>query len=112
MKWETLVRLGAELPEVTEGLWYGTPSLQVRGKSFLRLKEDGATVVFLLDDVDEQDALVAAMPAIYFVTDHYRGHASVLARLGKLPVAEARARLEQSWRRKAPRTLVARRPEG
>ena len=106
MNWTRLVRLGRGLPEVEEGLWYGTPSLQVRGKSFLRLKEDGATVVFLTEDVDERDVLIAAKPDVYFVTDHYRGSAAVLARLAKLTASEARARLERAWRRKAPKALV------
>jgi hypothetical protein len=41
MNWEQLVKLGRELPEVEEGSWYRTPALNVRGKSFVRLKEDG-----------------------------------------------------------------------
>lgn len=85
---------------------YRTPSLQVRGKSFLRLKEDGASVVFLLEDAGHQEVLLKDRPDVYFVTDHYRGHASVLARLVRLRVAEARTRLEEAWRRKAPRTLL------
>ena len=46
MKWEQLCKLGCELPEVREGIWFRTPSLEVRGKSFVRLKEDGKSVVF------------------------------------------------------------------
>jgi hypothetical protein len=106
MKWERFCELGDELPEVTRTTWYGMPSLAVRGKSFTRLKEDGASVVFLLDDVEEQQLLIAARPDVYFITDHYRGHPSVLSRLTKLPVAECRLRLAQSWRRKAPKALV------
>ena len=56
MKWEQLCKLGRELPEVDEGIWYRTPSLAVRRKSFVRLEEDGTSVVFLVDDVDEQQA--------------------------------------------------------
>ena len=107
MNWKQLVALGRALPEVTEGIWYRTPSLEVRGKSFIRLKEDGETVVFLVDSVDEQEALIAALPDIYFITDHYRGHASVLARLATLTAAEARVRLERAWGKKAPKALLA-----
>ena len=56
MKWEQLCKLGRELPEVDEWIWYRTPSLAVRRKSFVRLEEDGTSVVFLVDDVDEQQA--------------------------------------------------------
>jgi len=106
MKWEQLVRLGCELPEVVEGLWFRTPALNVRGKAFVRLKEDGKSVVFLLESVDEQEFLIQARPEIYFITDHYRGWPAVLARLAPLRMPECRLRLEQSWRLKAPRTLV------
>ena len=68
------------LPEVTEGTWYGTPGLLVRGKGFVRLKEDGQSVVFVLEDVDAQQFLINALPAVYFITDHYRGWPAVLAR--------------------------------
>ena len=106
MTWAELVRLGRELPEVREGSWYRTPSLEVRGKSFVRLKEDGETVVFLLADLDEQEHLLAARPEVYFLTDHYRGYAAILAGLAKLRAGEARARLLQAFRLKAPRKLL------
>jgi hypothetical protein len=106
MTWEYLSRLGRELPEVVEGVWYRTPSLQVRGKSFVRLKEDGESVVFLLDSLPEQEFLMQAQPDVYYITDHYRGYKAILARLAALPVAECRDRLEEGWRIKAPKALV------
>jgi hypothetical protein len=106
MKWEKLVELGKHLPGVTLDSWYGTPALKVAGKGFCRLKEDGKDVVFVLDSVDEQVALCDAMPAVYYITDHYRGWATVLARLAKLTVREAKARLELAWRVRAPTKLL------
>lgn len=106
MTWKQLCRLGRELPEVEEGIWYRTPSLTVRGKSFVRLKEDNASVVFLLDSVDEQEFLTASRPEVFFITDHYRGYPAVLAKLSALRTAECRERLRVAWRNKAPRTLV------
>jgi hypothetical protein len=106
VNWKQLVKLGRELPEVAEGTWYGTPSLQVRGKSFLRLKEDGKTVVFLLESVDEQEFLTEMRAEVFFITDHYRHYPAVLARLAKLKTEEARYRLEHAWRQRAPAKLV------
>lgn len=106
MNWQQLCKLGCGLPEVAQGTWYGTPALKVRGKGFVRLKEDGKSVVFLLDDVDDQELLIADRPEIYFITDHYRGYPSVLARLAKLPVQECRIRLEQAWKQKATPALI------
>jgi len=108
MKWEQLRKLARELPEVVEASWYGTPALKVRGKAFARLKEDRESVMFLLESVDEQEWLIRARPEIYFITDHYRGWPSVLARLSKLSVTECRMRLEQAWRLKAPPALSRR----
>ena len=108
MNWQQLCKLGRELPEVVEDTWYGTPALKVRGKGFVRLKEDNESVVFLLDDVDDQELLIAERPEIYYITAHYRGYAAVLARLARLRVQECRIRLEQAWRQKASPALVRR----
>ncbi|WP_437315153.1 MmcQ/YjbR family DNA-binding protein [Sorangium sp. So ce385] len=106
MNWEQLCKLGLALPEVVEDVWFRTPALKVRGKAFVRLKEDGQSVVFLLESVDEQEFLIEAQPDLYFITDHYRGYPAVLARLSALRAPECRMRLERAWRLKAPKTLV------
>jgi hypothetical protein len=106
MTWEEICALGRELPEVTEGIWFRTPALLVRGKSFVRLKEDGKSIVFLTEDVDEQEFLIAARPKVFFITDHYRGYPAVLARLSALRKGECRARLEVAWRKRAPKRLI------
>jgi hypothetical protein len=106
MNWQQLCKLGLELPEVAEGIWFRTPALTVRGKSFVRLKEDGKSVVFLSENVDEQEMLIETQPELYYITDHYRGWPAVLARLSKLRAGECRLRLERAWCKKAPKTLV------
>jgi hypothetical protein len=106
MTWKELCELGRRLPEVSEGTWFRTPSLEVRGKSFVRLKEDESSVVFLTDSVDEQQFLIRSRPRIYFITPHYGGYPAVLARLSTLTISEARLRLEVAWRMRAPRALV------
>ena len=109
MQWGQLSKLGCELPEVVEDVWFRTPALKVRGKSFVRLKEDGESVVFLVESVDEQEFLIAAQPDIYYITDHYRGYPAVLARLAALRTPEARLRLERAWQVKAPKALARQR---
>lgn len=104
MNWNTLCRLARELPEVSEASWYRTPALKVAGKGFVRLKTDDV-VVFVLGSLDQQELLLQARPELYFLTDHYRGWPSVLARLSLLDEAEARQRLSESWRQRAPRRL-------
>ncbi|UQA60611.1 MmcQ/YjbR family DNA-binding protein [Polyangium aurulentum] len=107
MKWEKLCELGRELPEVVEDIWFRTPALKVRGKAMCRLREEGDTVVFLTENVEEQEFLIQTQPDIYYITDHYRGWPAVLARLATLTVPECRLRLERAWRVKAPKRLLA-----
>jgi len=97
MTWNALVKLGLELPEVELSTWYRTPALKLRGKGFVRLKEDGTSVVLGVEDLDEQAFLLAARPKVYFLTDHYRGYPAILARLSALTVKEARLRLRHAW---------------
>jgi hypothetical protein len=106
LTWRQLCALARSLPEVAEDTWYGTAALKVKGKGFVRLKEDGKSCVFFVSGLDEKEALLAMKPAVYFTTDHYNGHASVLARLAKLSVREARDRLDVAWRACAPKSLL------
>jgi hypothetical protein len=105
--WEKLCELGLALPAGELGTSYGTPAIKVKGKLLARLKEDGKSVVFFTENLDEQEALCETQPDVYYLTDHYRGYPAVLARLAKLKVADARTRLERAWRKHAPRKLVA-----
>ena len=107
MTWLQLVRLGKQLPAVEEGVWFRTPALTVRGKSFVRLKEDGESVVFLLESVDAQQFLIHALPKTFFITPHYENWPAVLARLKPLTVKQARLRLKDAWAQKAPKKLLA-----
>jgi hypothetical protein len=95
----------AHLPEVEESTWFGTPSLKVRGKSFVRLKDAGTLVV--LCALDEKEVLMEADPGVYFETDHYKGWPAVLVRLKRIRTPQLRHRLEQAWRLRAPKRLVA-----
>jgi hypothetical protein len=46
----------------------------VHGHGFARLKEDGASVMFGVADLDEKDMLLATQPDVYFTTPHYDGY--------------------------------------
>lgn len=104
--WETVKEIGLSLPEVDSSTWFNTPSLKVRGKSFVRLKEEDVIVVMV--DLDEKEALVAAEPEIFFTTPHYDGYPAMLVRLSAIGKDELREVLIESWRRKAPKKLVER----
>src|SRR5690242_17845875 len=110
MRWEQLCELARALPGVTVETWYGTPAFKVGGKGFARLKEDRASVMFVVDSLDAQEALIAALPDVYFITDHYKGYPAVLARLAALSPAAARERLQHAWEQKAGDAMIAGRP--
>ena len=95
----------AHLPEVEEGTSYGTPALRVRGKFFARMKDADTLVVH--STIDEKEMLMQVDPKVYFETDHYKGWHAVLVRLNRISTPKLRHRLEQAWRQKAPKRLVA-----
>ncbi|HSU18066.1 MmcQ/YjbR family DNA-binding protein [Longimicrobium sp.] len=93
------------LPEVEEGTSYGTPAFRVRKKFFVRLKEDGESIVLRIN-LFKRDYLIAAEPDAFYVTDHYRDYPAVLARLSALTPERLRGRIEDSWRLMAPKRLA------
>jgi hypothetical protein len=94
----------ARLPEVEEGVSYGTPAMKVRGKFLMRVK-DADTLVFRCS-MEDKHFLMEAAPAIYFETDHYKGWPAVLVRLSEADEAELARCLDRAWRLQAPRKLV------
>jgi hypothetical protein len=75
------------LPEVEERLYYGKPAFFIRGRMFAceashSSAEPDSLVVRI--DFEPRAELVAAEPAVYYLTDHYVGYASVLVRLSKV----------------------------
>jgi hypothetical protein len=103
-----LARLALALPGAEEGTSYGTPAWKVRGKLFARLHQNGEDVVVKVG-FDERDARVQANPKICHVTDHYANVEMMLVRLAAVSEAELRELLETSWRRSAPKRLLAER---
>ena len=114
---DDVVRLGAALPEVTVGTWYGTPGLLVRGKGFCRMWSereygrdgvDDMEVLVVMCDVDEKPALIEAAGGVLFSTPHYDGYGAMLVRLADVELDDLGDHLEDAYRVRAPRTLVRR----
>lgn len=72
--------MALKLPNVEEGTSYGTPALKVKGKLFVRLREEGDAIVLRMP-FDQRDGLIADDPGTYYITDHYREYPWVLVRL-------------------------------
>lgn len=84
---DTVRKIGLEFPGVEPGTMYGAPALKVRGKLLAclpshRSAEPGSLVVCI--DFGDRAGLLAEAPDLYYITDHYVDHPSVLVRLSRV----------------------------
>lgn len=100
---ERAARLAADLPQVEVSTWYGTPSLKVAGKGFVRVKEPGVLVVMC--PLGLKEALMEAEPDAHFETPHYSGWPAMLVRMEAVDDERLRDRIHCAWREKAPKRL-------
>jgi hypothetical protein len=105
--WEDVVAIGRRLPGVEAGTWFGTPGLKVAGKGFCRVRTNPDALVIRVLDLGDREALLQGRPDVYFSTPHYSGYPYVLVRLGKVDLKELEELIEDAWRVKAPRRMVA-----
>jgi hypothetical protein len=105
--WEEVVAIGTRFPEVEEGLCFGTPALRVKGKFMCRLRTDPDALVVRVIDRADAEALLLGRPDVYFSTPHYDGYPYVLVRLDVVPREELAELLEDAWRLRAPKRLIA-----
>lgn len=101
---DRLRRAAEGLPEVEEGISYGTPSLKVRKKFLCRVKDADTAVVTC--PLEEKEMLISDAPEIFFETDHYKGWPAILVRISHVSDEELRNRMRIAWRMQAPKRLV------
>lgn len=94
-----------KLPGIEEGTSYGTPSLKVKGKFLLRVRD--VDVIAIMCSLEEKAFLIEARPSVYFETDHYKGWPAVLIRLSKIKDDDLVHRIGVAWRLQASKKLVA-----
>lgn len=104
--YETVRQLALTLPGAEEGTSYGTLACKVAGKLFARQHQDGESVVIRVD-FEEREELMSADPEKFYITDHYLNYPWMLVRLSKVGRDELSDLLLQSWRRAAPKRLLA-----
>jgi hypothetical protein len=104
--WEDVLAIGRELPETEESTSYGRPSLKVRGKSFVTIRERPDALVVRCDG-EEKPFLLEGRPDLVFTTSHYDGYPYLLVRLDA-PLEEVRELVLDSWLLLAPKRLAAR----
>jgi hypothetical protein len=89
-------RMALSLDGVEEGTSYGTPAFKVRGALFVRLREDGDSLVVRMTG-DQREELIEADPDTYYVTDHYLNYPWILVRLSRVHPDAMRDLLHQAW---------------
>jgi hypothetical protein len=102
---DTVRQLALALPEVTEGICFGTPAFYVRKKLLARLREDGDTLA-IKAEYAEREFWMLAQPETFFLTDHYVGYPMLLIRLATVQQADLQTLLSQAWRMIAPKRLI------
>jgi hypothetical protein len=99
--YDTVREMAFALPNVEEGTSYGTPALKVKKKMFVRLKEDGETIV-LKTSYEEREELMAHDPETYFITDHYLNYPYILVSLKSVHPDALRELIQVSYRLARP----------
>jgi len=80
---ETVRSIALALADAEESTSYGTPAFKVGGALFVRLHQDGCSLV-IRTDFDQREELMAADPDTYYITDHYRNYPWILVRLSRI----------------------------
>ena len=105
--WEDVTRIGAALPGVEVGRWWGTPGLKVAGKGFCRLRTKPDALVIRVLDLGDREALIRGDPDAFFITPHYRDAPYVLVALERVSLETLGELVEDGWRLTAPPKLLA-----
>jgi hypothetical protein len=104
MKRDSLARVRAialKLPDVEEGTTFGFPAFKIGGKLLLawfpKKKEVEPGSLGVRMSILERDFRIAAEPDVYYVTPHYQGYTSVLARPDKMTDAALKELLASGY---------------
>ena len=101
LNFDTVRELGLALPDVVDGTAYGAPALKLRGKLLACIPtnnsaEPNSIVVHI--DPEQRAELLREHPDIYYITDHYAPHSTVLVRLSKITRSDLRELLRDARR--------------
>ena len=104
---ERIREIALELPGAFEQASFeGRPSWRTKPRMFAWFRGDPDALVLWVDSVEDKDALIASDPTKFFTTPHYDGHPMVLVQIDEVDEQEVTELLTDSWRLRAPRTLV------
>jgi hypothetical protein len=96
-EFESVRRIALALGNVEEGTSYGTPAFKVDGELFVRMHQDGESLV-VRTDFEQREELMAADPETYYITDHYLNYEWILIRLSRVHPDALRDLIRMAWR--------------
>jgi hypothetical protein len=96
-EFENVRRIALSLDNVEEGTSYGTPAFKVGGALFVRMHQDGESLV-VRTDFDQREELMASDPETYYITDHYLNYEWILIRLSRVHPDALRDLMRMAWR--------------
>lgn len=100
-------RVALSLPGAYERASYdGAPSFRTKPRMFAWIRDDPRALVLHVASIEDKESLIAAGPEVYFTTAHYDGYPAVLARIEAITDAEMTEMITESYRLRAPKTLV------
>ena len=109
---DSLREVALSLPEVEERPSYGgRPSWRTKTRMFCWFREAPEApeaLVVWVESLDVKEILLQAEPTKFFTTDHYDGHPILLVRLEEIDQDDLEELVTESWRQRAPKTLVKR----
>jgi hypothetical protein len=90
-------RIALSLDNVEEGASYGTPAFKVGGALFVRMHQDGESLV-VRTDFEQREELMASDPETYYITDHYLKYEWVLVSLSRVHPDALRDLMGMAWK--------------
>jgi hypothetical protein len=84
----------------------GRPSWRTKPRMFAWIRDDPEALVIWVASEEEKQALISAEPQKFFTTPHYTGQPIVLVNLGEVDITETTELITESWRLRAPASLV------
>ena len=100
--------IASGLPGAYEQTSYGgQPSWRTKPRGFAWVRDEPEALVVWVASVEEKIGLIESEPGKFFTTSHYDASPILLVRLGGVDRAEAAELIEESFRHRAPKRLVA-----
>ena len=106
---DSAFEVGLELPDVKEGTYYGARALKLNGQMVActpvnKSAEVNSIVVAM--SLERRAALLKKSPSIYYITEHYARHPTMLIRLSRISRAELKQTLRIAWEFAAAANVV------